>query len=74
MTDEARKVLVRAQLEHIAATLAVRISRQYLRQSAVGPRNTVRNVLQKKDHRISTLVELADGANMDVEIVFRERP
>jgi len=71
VTPEERQAAI---LAVIAAELEDAIAGQHLKRSAVVRNaNTLRNVLKGRDHRISTLVEVADGVNLDVEIVFRKR-
>lgn len=71
MSPEER---AQATLALIAAELELAITEQSLKRAAIARcKQTARNVLKAKDHRISTLVEVADGANLDVSIVFTKR-
>lgn len=71
MTPDER---ARATLVLIAAELELAISEQSLKRATIARcKQTARNVLRARDHRISTLVEVADGANLDVAIVFTKR-
>ena len=71
MTPDDR---AQAVLALIAAQLELSIAQQALKRAAIAKcRQTARNVLRGRDHRISTLVEVADGAGLDVSIVFTKR-
>ena len=68
--DERRQAL----LAKIAGELEIAIADQCLKRAALTKtKQTVRNVLKGRNHTIKTLIEVADGANLDVEITFHKR-
>lgn len=73
MTDRRQAVLalIAAELELQRAELALKRSTIHL-----GGRiseGTVRNILRGRDHRVSSLVEIAEELGLEVEIHFRKR-
>lgn len=69
--DERRRQAIR---ELIAARLQLAISDQHLKRMGVMRNaNTLRRILSAKDYRISSLIDAAAGANLEMEIVFTRR-
>lgn len=58
----------------IAAQLEIEIADQSLKRSMIiqSP-STLRNLLKGRNVTLATLVEVADGVNMDIEIVLHRR-
>ena len=67
----------RALLTLIAARLADEAAQQAIKRSCIGYGRvsppTVNNVLHGKNHKLSTLIEIADSLDCDVEITITKR-
>lgn len=71
MTPDERR---RALLTVIAAKLELEIADQHLKRSAVMRNaNTLRRILSGRDCRLSRLMEAAEGANCEIEIIIRRK-
>lgn len=69
-----RRLLASAHLELIRAELAKARAGRVLKACYKATSMTAAfRVLHGQDHRISTLVDIADALNCDVEIVIRQR-
>lgn len=69
--QQAALELIAAQLEDARAAQAIkRYMICYNRKLSTA---TVHHVWRRRDHRISTLLEIADALNCDVEITIRRR-
>jgi len=71
LTTEQRRHALQATL---AARLELAIADQSLKRSMIIPcASTLRNLLKGRNVTLATLVDVADGANLDVEIVLHRR-
>ena len=71
MTSEQRRQALQATL---AAHLELAIADQCLKRSMiVQSASTLRNLLKGRNVTLATLVDVADGVNLDVEIVLHRR-
>ena len=71
LTTEQRRQALQTTL---AARLELAIADQRLKRSMiVRSANTLRNLLKGRNVTLATLVDVADGANLDVEIVLHRR-
>ena len=71
MTSEQRRQALQATL---AAHLELAIADQCLKRSMiVRSAGTLRNLLKGRNVTLATLVDVADGVNLDVEIVLHRR-
>lgn len=64
----------KALLTALAGRLAAEIARQALKRSTIiqSP-STLRNLLKGRNVTLRTLLDVADGVNLDVDIVLRPR-
>lgn len=70
MTQDELLTLIASQLEQRRAECGIK--RAYLALGVVSM-PTALHVLQGKDHKVSTLVKIADSLECDVEITIRKR-
>lgn len=67
---QAVLTLIAAQLTDLCAEQTIKV--YTLSSNRVAPM-TVRRILNKKNHTIESLLDVADLANADVEVIIRKR-